>query len=46
MCLDIDGSFADIAVLCAHLTPYGVTVRYPDELSPDETMVKLAIDKA
>jgi len=46
MCLDIDGSFADIAVLCAHLTPYGVTVRYPDELSPDETMTKLAIEEA
>jgi len=46
MCGDIDRSFADIAVLCAHLTPYGVTVRYPDELSPDETMTKLAIAEA
>jgi len=46
MCQDIDGSFADIANLCAHLTPYGVTARYPDELSPDEAMVQLAISKA
>jgi len=46
MCQDIDGSFADIASLCAHLTPYGVTVRYPDELSPDEAMVQTAISKA
>jgi len=46
MCQDIDGSFSDIAVLCAHLTPYGVTVRYPDELSPDEAMTKLAIGEA
>ena len=46
MCQDIDGSFADIASPCAHLTPYGVTARYPDELSPDETMVQTAISKA
>ncbi|MDR2717729.1 MAG: HEPN domain-containing protein [Treponema sp.] len=46
MCQDIDGSFTDIASLCAHLTPYGVTVRYPDELSPDESMVQIAITKA
>jgi hypothetical protein len=28
------------------LNPYGVAARYPDELSPDEEMVKLAINKA
>ena len=46
MCQDIDRSFADIMINCAHLTPYGVVVRYPDELSPDEDMVKLAIVEA
>ena len=31
---------------CAHLTPYGVTSRYPDELAPDENMAKLAVKEA
>ena len=46
MCQDIDSSFTEIAIQCAHLNPYGVTVRYPNELSPDEEMAKLAINKA
>jgi len=46
ICQDIDASFAGIASQCAHLTPYGVTVRYPDELSPNEDMVKHAINEA
>jgi HEPN domain-containing protein len=46
MCRDIDSAFSGITGPCARLTPYGVTARYPDELSPDETMVKLAIDEA
>jgi len=46
MCQDIDASFAGIVSQCAHLTPYGVTVRYPDELSPNEDMVKIAIKEA
>ena len=46
MCQNIDSSFLEIANHCAHLTPYGVAARYPDELSPDENMVKLAISKA
>jgi HEPN domain-containing protein len=46
ICQDIDASFAGIASQCAHLTPYGVTVRYPDELSPSEDMVKYAINEA
>jgi tRNA(Ile)-lysidine synthase TilS/MesJ len=43
---DIDVSFAEIADICAHLTPYGVAARYPDEFSPNESMIKLAINKA
>jgi len=46
MCQDIDNSFSGISSLCAHLTPYGVTARYPDELVPDENMVKIAIQNA
>ena len=46
MCQDVDASFAGVANQCAHLTPYGVTARYPDEFSPDENMVKLAINEA
>ena len=46
MCQDRDNSFAEVTSQCAHLTPYGVAARYPDELSPDENMVMLAISKA
>jgi len=46
MCQDIETSFTKVTNQCAHLTPYGVTVRYPDELSPNESMVKLAINEA
>ena len=46
MCQDIDNTFAEITIQCAHLNPYGVAVRYPNELSPTEDMVKLAITKA
>jgi len=46
MCQDIDDTFVNIVIQCAHLNPYGVAVRYPDELSPDEEMVKLAINEA
>jgi HEPN domain-containing protein len=46
LCQDVDNSFAAIASPSAHLTPYGVTARYPNELSPDENMVKLALHEA
>ena len=46
MCQDIDNSFADIVIQCAHLNPYGITVRYPGEPYPSEEMVKLAIIEA
>ncbi|MDR3020143.1 MAG: HEPN domain-containing protein [Treponema sp.] len=46
MCHDINSAFSEITSQCAHLTPFGVATRYPDELSPDENMVKLAINKA
>ena len=46
MCQDIDNSFTDITIQCAHLNPYGIAVRYPDELSPSEEMVERAINEA
>ena len=46
MCRDIDPSSAEISSQCAHLTPYGVTARYPNELLPHEDMVKLALKEA
>ena len=46
MCQDADASFVEIVTQCAHLTPYGVTARYPFEISPDENMAKIAIVKA
>jgi len=45
LCQDNDNSFMQIITQCAHLTPYAVAVRYPNELSPSEDMVKLAIVK-
>lgn len=46
MCQDNDVSFENILIQCAHLNPYGVAVRYPNELSPNEEMVKIAIREA
>jgi HEPN domain-containing protein len=46
ICQDINALFAEIATPCAHLTIYGVAVRYPDEFSPDVNMIKLAINEA
>ena len=46
LCQDNDSSFAQIMIQCSHLNPYSVAVRYPNELSPDENMVKIAIVNA
>jgi HEPN domain-containing protein len=46
MCQDIDASFVKIKGWCDPLTPFGVSVRYPDEIAPDETIAKSAVDKA
>jgi HEPN domain-containing protein len=45
-CKQIDPSFDAIEAACANLTPFAVTARYPDELSPDENIAKIAIEKA
>jgi HEPN domain-containing protein len=46
MCVQFDSTFLKILDACSDLTPYGVAVRYPNELSIDDTITKSAIDKA
>jgi len=44
--MNYDNTFSTIMDDCADLTPYGVAVRYPNELAVDEVIAKLAIIKA
>ena len=44
--MESDNTFSEILDACSDLTPYGVTVRYPNELAVDDVIAKLAIDKA
>jgi HEPN domain-containing protein len=46
MCMAYDTTFSEILDACSDLTPYGVAVRYPNELAVDDTIAKFAIDKA
>lgn len=46
ICINYDNSFLDILDTCADLTPYGVAVRYPNELAIDDVIAKTAISKA
>ena len=46
ICMNHDSTFSEILNACADLTPYGVAVRYPNELAVDEIITKSAIDKA
>jgi len=46
MCINFDIAFSGILYVCADLTPYGVSVRYPNELAVDNEMAKSAIHKA
>jgi hypothetical protein len=41
-----DSSFSEILIACSDLTPYGVAVRYPNELAVDDVIAKFAINKA
>ncbi|MCL2528264.1 MAG: HEPN domain-containing protein [Defluviitaleaceae bacterium] len=43
MCMKHDCTFSEILDACADLTPYGVAVRYPNELAVDETIAKNAL---
>jgi hypothetical protein len=44
--MEFDNAFSEILDACSDLTPYGVAVRYPNELAVDDVIAKLAIDKA
>jgi len=46
ICMEFDCTFSEILDACSDLTPYGVAVRYPNELAVDDALAKLAIDKA
>jgi hypothetical protein len=44
--MEFDSTFSEILDACSDLTPYGVAVRYSNELAVDDAIAKLAIDKA
>ena len=46
ICMKHDSTFSEIIDVCADLTPYGVAVRYPNELAVDDGITKLAINNA
>jgi HEPN domain-containing protein len=46
MCEDYDPRFSEIAGPCSRLNPYGVRVKYPDELAIDARDAKQAITDA
>jgi len=46
LCMQYDGAFESILDMCVELTPYGVAVRYPNELAVDENIAKRAVDTA
>jgi HEPN domain-containing protein len=46
MCEDYDSRFAEITPQCERLNPYGVHVKYPDEIEVDERKSKQAIADA
>ena len=46
ICMKHDNLFSDIIDICADLTPYGVAVRYPNELALDDLMAINAIENA
>jgi len=46
ICIEYDNTFSEILNVCSNLTPYGVHVRYPNELAVNDTIAKLAVEKA
>jgi HEPN domain-containing protein len=45
-CIACEASFSTIQQYCVSLNPYGVHVRYPNELAIDDGTTKQAIDNA
>jgi HEPN domain-containing protein len=46
ICRGFDSTFSEILGACSSLTPYGVVVRYPNELAVDDSIAKQAINNA
>jgi len=46
LCIAQEESFSSLQSNCISLNPYGVHVRYPNELAIDDTIAELAVDKA
>jgi HEPN domain-containing protein len=46
LCKDFSGDFSEIELDCRRLDPFGAEVRYPNELAPDESTAKAAIEQA
>jgi len=46
ICMNYDNTFSGILDACSDLTPYGVTVRYPNELAVDDIITQSALNKA
>jgi len=46
LCMIMDNSFAFLLDNCSALNPYGVAVRYPNQLEVDDIITKSAISKA
>jgi HEPN domain-containing protein len=46
LCTAQEPGFATVQQYCVLLNPYGVHVRYPNELAVDDTLAKLAIENA
>jgi len=43
LCVEHDNEFSTIKECCARLTPYGVEIRYPNELAVDDKMAEQAL---
>jgi len=46
LCMINEPDFLSLQQHCVHLNPYGVAVRYPNELVVDDVIAKMAIEKA
>ena len=46
LCITQEAGFSSLQSSCISLNPYGVHVRYPNELSVDDSIAKIAVDNA
>jgi HEPN domain-containing protein len=46
LCAKLDPSFSILQQYCVSINPYGVHVRYPNELAVDDELTKSALDTA